>query len=91
MRSLSDFGVESICSLISFLVFIGGLPLGLGCNSKIPSSKYRFCHAAIRLGLSKLNNSAVSLKDNLSFYLVSITLRLKSSENTCLPILWVKL
>lgn len=72
---------------ISSFGFIGGLPLGLGCNPKIPSSKYRFCHAAIRLGLSKLNGSAVSLKDNLSFYLVSRTLRLKSAENIRLPIL----
>ena len=86
MRSLSDFWLESTCILISFLVFIGGLPLGLGCNPKIPSSKYRFCHMAIRLGLSKLNNSAVSLKDNLFFHLVSRTLRLKSAENTCLRV-----
>ena len=46
---------------------------------------------SIRLELSKLNNSAVSLKDNLFFHLVSRTLRLKSAENTCLQILWVKL
>ena len=42
---------------------------------------------AVRLELSKLNNSAASLKDNLFFHLVSRTLRLKSAENTYLPIL----
>ena len=47
---------------ISSFGFIDGLPLGLGYNPKIPSSKYRFCHAAIRLGLSKLNNSGLNIK-----------------------------
>jgi len=71
---------------ISSFGCIDGLPLGLGCNPEIPSSKYLFCHAAIRLGLSKLKCSATSLKDNLFFHLVLITLRLKSAENTCLTI-----
>ena len=50
---------------ISSFGFIDGLPLGLGCTPKIPLSKYCFCHAAIRLGLSKLNNS---VNDTLRMY-----------------------